>query len=250
MNKIIINKKTIEGVELFIFDKDGTIIDIHYYWGAIIKLRAKFLVEKYFSEFNQNVYNALIESMGLDPKKNKLKPEGPVGIKPRSFIISTVHNTLLNYYSKVSNDDVSEIFKEVDVYANSKLSEYIKPLPYVSECLEQLKEAGIFAAVATSDLTERARMTMSILGIGDYFDFYIGGDKAQPKPLPDMVNLSIARFNAKVGNTFVIGDSIADLNLAKNAGCRFIGVKTGLYNKAFLEESEIIVETLNDIKIV
>jgi len=33
--------------ELVIFDKDGTLIDVHYYWGGMVELRAKLLSSWY-----------------------------------------------------------------------------------------------------------------------------------------------------------------------------------------------------------
>ena len=37
--------------------------------------------------------------------------------------------------------------------------------------------------------------------------------------------------------------------MAFNAGARFIGVKTGLFSEEFIENSEFLVETLEQIKI-
>ena len=45
----------------------------------------------------------------------------------------------------------------------------------------------------------------------------------------------------------LIGDSIADVNLAKNAGIHFIGVKTGTNPDDFLIASDILLENLSDI---
>lgn len=248
MKTVILNKKKIDDIDLFIFDKDGTIIDIHSYWGAIIQLRAQFLCKKYLNSIDKKIYTELISVMGFDEHKQKIMPEGPVGIKSRGFIIGIVHHTFSKYFD-ISENDVSELFKKVDIYVNDHLSDYVKILPAVKKCLIKLKAVGVFTALATSDLTDRARMTMNILGIEDQFDFYIGGDKAESKPSPDMVNRCVDALNVSKENTCVVGDSITDLYLALNGKCHFIGVKTGLYCETFLKESGVLIETLDDLVI-
>ena len=48
----------------------------------------------------------------------------------------------------------------------------------------------------------------------------------------------------------LIGDSLSDLEMAKNAQIKFIGVGTGLDSKAFENGSENFVKTLRDLKIL
>jgi phosphoglycolate phosphatase len=248
MSEIQINEQEIKDVDLFIFDKDGTIIDIHFYWGALINLRAKYICDKFNPEDNNMVHNKLVDAMGFDVKTKKLKPEGPVGIKPRSFIIDKAFETF-SQFQKVDREEISEIFKTVDVFVNKDLKDYLKILPGVRTFLSDMKLVGAEMAVATSDLTDRAHSTMEILQIDSFFNYYIGGDKAESKPAPDMVNKCVSHFNVSKKNTYVVGDSMADLELAKNGECHFIGVKTGLHNDKFLSEAEYLVEFLTDIKL-
>ena len=47
----MINLKTnnwkIENIETILFDKDGTLIDLHYFWGKMTELRACAVIKKY-----------------------------------------------------------------------------------------------------------------------------------------------------------------------------------------------------------
>ena len=87
MSDLLINNKlALADVEAVIFDKDGTLIDVHHYWASMLKIRAKLIVKKY--KLDGKVKNELMDAMGIDVRTGKIKANGPVGIKPRPFIVS------------------------------------------------------------------------------------------------------------------------------------------------------------------
>ena len=51
--------------EMILFDKDGTLIDIHHYWASMIKLRGALIVNKWFK--NHIDKNAIERSLILEP---------------------------------------------------------------------------------------------------------------------------------------------------------------------------------------
>ena len=248
MSKLLINKTILEDVDIVIFDKDGTLIDVHHYWSSMIKLRSEFLVKKYC--LHNEVYSRLIDSMGIDIRSGRMKPEGPVGIKPRSFIINTAYKILLNYCDNVKEEDVSSVFLEVDNFSKKKLNELVNPLPGIPELLFKLKKHNIKSTIATTDLTERAELAMAVIEIKDLFDDIAGADLVtNAKPAPDLVNYILTRYKLDPKNAVVVGDSMADLLMARNSNCRFIGVETGLVNNEFVMNSEILIKDLNDIEV-
>ena len=51
MTDLFVNDECVlEDVELILLDKDGTIIDIHHYWGSMLKERAQLIVNRWFSD--------------------------------------------------------------------------------------------------------------------------------------------------------------------------------------------------------
>lgn len=230
----------IENIELVIFDKDGTLIDIHKYWYHMIKARAEYISLKYLDN-NLNSIKELMDLMGIDLHLKKIKPEGPVGIKPRKYIINLVVEYLQLMKLNVNFEDIANDFITVDVITQSKLSSILELLPGVSRFLENLRRSNIKTAIATTDLTERAVLACEVLSIKSNFDIIVGADLVKnSKPSPDLVDKIIGDMNIQASRTLVIGDSIPDLGMARNSGVKFVGVLTGLYNEEFIKNAEYI----------
>ena len=77
-------KWKIEDIDFVIFDKDGTFIDIHKYWGRVVELRANAII-RYFN-LSQNFYKPLCDVMGYDINSKKLPPDSPVGLYARGKV--------------------------------------------------------------------------------------------------------------------------------------------------------------------
>lgn len=61
------------------------------------------------------------------------------------------------------------------------------------------------------------------------------------KPLAGMIRQAVKDFdNLDVQSSYVIGDKVVDLDLAKNAGCKGILVKTGYGRKLYEENGEAL----------
>jgi phosphoglycolate phosphatase len=237
-------------VDLVIFDKDGTLIDIHYYWGGMIKLRSEMLSKKYIKVSAQKkVTKELMSIMGINLATGKIRSTGPIGINPREFIIALVSKTMEQHYSAITPEQVSDVFIEIDIYSQKHLERLVKPLPGVENLLMRLKRQQIKIAIATTDLTSRAKLAMDSIGLSQYFDYIAGSDLVdKAKPSPDLVDYLCKKLSSNKNKTVVVGDSIVDFRMAKLAGVGFIGVKTGLYSPEFLKGSKNLVENLENIE--
>jgi phosphoglycolate phosphatase len=74
-------------------------------------------------------------------------------------------------------------------------------------------------------------------------------DVANHKPHPESVHITVEQLAIPHEHAVVIGDSIFDLDMAKNAGVDAIGVTTGIHTKEMLAKSEPthIVDNLNQV---
>ena len=252
MSSLILPNTKIENIKMVIFDKDGTLIDVHHYWCSMIEFRAEFFIEsiKDKSINSDNLYKELVNNMGIDLDTKKMKSEGPVGIKPRSFIVNVALDTIQKYDKTYTKELVEDIFKQVDEFSKTKLNDIVMALPDVKRILGDLNKANIKTSIATTDLSNRAILAMKSLNINSYFIDIAGADLVEnAKPNPDLVQYLLNKYNLVKEEVIVVGDSMADLGMAKNADCRFLAVKTGLYTDEFIEQSKNIIDDLTQLKV-
>lgn len=248
---LISGKKWLDEVELILLDKDGTLIDIHHYWSSMIYIRANKISEKWFSN-DPVIVNELVDAMGVDRKKNRMKPQGPVGIKPRTYIATVVRKLICSKGVNVIDEDVEKVFKEVDFETSQNLKPLLRLLPDVKNFLDKVRLCGVKMAVVSTDISERVERTMDELLLSDYFCDLVGADRVEnTKPAPDLANYVLIRHGVNPDNCVVIGDHIVDIQMGEGANIRNnIGVLTGLSGRGAFENHECaVVENLGEVDI-
>ena len=249
MSDLLINNKLVlSDVEAIIFDKDGTLIDVHHYWSSMLEIRASLIVDKY--HLNDKVKVELMDAMGVDIQSGKIKTDGPVGIKPRPFIVGVATEVLNSNNVGVGHDDIEDLFLEVDKITSDDILPLLKLLPGVGQLLESLSQCNISIMLATNDITMRAHLALKALNIEHFFSEIIGGDKVDiAKPSPDLSLKIIEKRGVNQGKTVVIGDHPVDvkMGMAAKVGCN-IGVLTGMSNAdSFSDLDCFVIESLENI---
>ena len=241
-----IEDKKISDIGLFVFDKDGTIIDLYTYWYHMIELRAKKICSFYNLELSKHKENLMFE-MGIDIENKKLKPEGPVGLLPREVVQKAAEDYLLKLGERNVSQGCFEIFKEVDELSKRFFDKFIKPIKGAIELLKKIKKKGCKIAIATTDKTERAKLAATFLNINNMIDTIVGTDEVKhAKPAPDMLNLICKRTKVDPAKAVMVGDAKTDINMGINAKFKAsIGVCSGLTKREAL--SKITPYVVNDV---
>ena len=254
MSSLSINGKVVSlDIEAVIFDKDGTLIDVHHYWSSMIKMRATLIVKKWFFDVNSDqIRSDLIDAMGVDLISGKIKQKGPVGIKPRSFIVNVAAQVVRRNKKNISNDEIEDIFLQVDQKTSANILPLLKLLPYVGQLLDDLNRCSVTIMLATTDITSRARLAMNALGIEHYFSEIIGGDAVKStKPSPDLALTVIEKCRVDKCKTVVIGDHPVDIQMGISAEVGYnIGVLTGLSDVSVFDKLDcFVVDSLKSIQV-
>ena len=123
---------------------------------------------------------------------------------------------------------LDRLYPELLAYYDAHIAEGSRPYPGLIETLDALAARGVAVAIVTNKLERLAVRLVEALGMTERFRTIIGGDtmgpgNAKPSALP--IQEMIRRCGG--GRAAFIGDSIFDIDAAKNAGIPCVAVRFG-----------------------
>ncbi|MBN1354305.1 MAG: HAD family hydrolase [Candidatus Omnitrophica bacterium] len=251
MINLLVNGGMIENIELVIFDKDGTLMDLYTYWSGMIDLRVS-RAQAELGLTQKQKWDVMYE-MGVDLEKSRLRPEGPVGLKKREIVMQAMIKGLERNGFPGNESLCQAAFSDADRMSLDRLPALIKPIRGMNELITALRKNGCKLAVGTTDKTERARLAMGFLGIKDKIDMVVGEDMVPNyKPSPDMVDLILRELSVDRKCAVMVGDAITDVEMGIKARlAASIGVCSGLTSREMLsKKTRFIAKDVSEIKLI
>lgn len=118
-----------------------------------------------------------------------------------------------------------------------------EPYPGLLAAMDALKGQGYTLAVCTNKMESLARTLLERLNLTHYFEAITGGDTFPVrKPNAEHLIGTVERAGGDLSRTVMIGDSVNDILVARNAGVPSIAVPFGY--------SDVDVETLGPSRII
>jgi len=210
------------GIDLAIFDKDGTLIEFGMMWSDWVGRLADDLAVAHGSRLDDTVYGV----MGVDRETGIVHPHGALAATPMARIRDALAEALAE-----SGMTPAEAWRLVGIAWHSPDPvTLVRPIADLRGLFRALNAAGTRIAIATSDDREPTERTLSHLGIADLVEGVSCGDDGRPvKPQPDAVLWLCSELGVPVSRTAIIGDAPADMRMGRAAGIgRVIGVLTGV----------------------
>ena len=139
-----------------------------------------------------------------------------------------------------------EIFKE---YYSKNAQKNTRPYDGIIELLKYLKKSGIKIAL-NSNKYDAAVKSLSHKYFDDLVEIALGESNNCPKkPDPTGVEKILKYFNCNKDSAIYIGDSLVDIQTAKNAKIPCISVSWGYCNKdRLLLNNKIVVDNTQELK--
>ena len=240
----------IKDINTVLFDKDGTFLNDHKYWGKLAECRIEKIIEQF--GLDKNLFNELCIAIGEDPATCKLIKNGPVGVLSRNEVVEFMVNELKKYNVTTDFDTMSNLFDEVHKAFSANIEKYVESLEYSEEFIKTLKAKGLKLAVVTSDTYDHTLKTLNILGLEKYFDCVVGKDSCkEEKRTGKPALLALEKLNSKIEEAIVIGDALMDYEMGKNANLKGeIMVATGQTDIEDLRKcSKCVVNNLSEVEI-
>ena len=229
--------------QAIIFDKDGTLIDFDAMWGSWTLQ----LADRLQASIEVNVYQALCECYGYDIARRKILPDGKLTCTPmwrlRELMIEVVAS--LGIPATEASCAVAKAWHVPDPVTLAK------PFTHLQKLFVNIHKLGIKIAIATTDDREPTEAMVEAFGVKDLITTMVCADDGiKAKPAPDMVTNICQRMNVDPCDVMVIGDTVADLQMARSAGAGYVmGVLSGVGSLANLASlADILIDTVDTLQ--
>lgn len=197
---------TLSGIKAVVFDKDGTLVDVHDTWGPAMALTLIDLVDDLDARANAAA------AIGVDLDTHELAPD--------SAIIASSNDQIIDLLVPALGVDPVAFLPVFEDRLFEHAGSRVKPLPDVAEVLDAVIGLGLWVGLATNDAEEAARQQLEGLGWLDRFESVVGYDSGfGAKPGPGMLLASAERAGVEPHELVLVGDTDTDMRTAAAAGC-------------------------------
>jgi HAD superfamily hydrolase (TIGR01549 family) len=113
----------------------------------------------------------------------------------------------------------------------------IRPLPGASDLLRSLRRLRVPWAIATTGNRKQTERLLRVLTLPSKIVVVTGDDVEKAKPSPDVFVTAALRLKMPIDHCIVVGDSVWDMLAAGRRRALAVGVLSGGYSQAELEQS-------------
>jgi phosphoglycolate phosphatase len=204
---------------LFLFDLDGTLVDS--------------------AQDISNSANQILKEILVSPlTENDIRP-----------LIGLPAAEIFRFAGIVDDELLSELVFRFRQHLSQTGGSPKIVYPGVVEALDSLKERGAVLNVVTNKPTYLAELVLERSQILNYFTHIQGAESIEPKPSPVGINMCIEKAGLSAHKTVMIGDSYVDIQAAKAAGCKSVGVVYHEQMRSHMVEAnpDLIIDNFNEL---
>ena len=234
--------RRLDGIDLVIFDKDGTLIEFHAMWSGW----ASALADDLERATGRPIREPLFAMLGYDAAAGRAIARGRLAATPMARIREATGDVLRD--AGLSADAV-EVALEAAWHPPDPIA-LARPVTDLPGLFAALHASGRRIAVATTDDREPTLRTLEALGLDGSIDAVACADDGiAVKPAADMVVHLCGLLGVRPDRSVVVGDSPADLGMGRAAGvARCYGVLTGIGTRAeLLPLADEVIQSVADL---
>lgn len=211
-----------ENVLAILWDKDGTLADSHQFLRELATVRSRLI-----AEVVPGIESALLAAFGCQPERYDPAGLMAVGTRLENEVAAAAYIAATGRAWGEALEIAKQTFAQSDRYFSRK-AHHTPPFAGISELLKTLRAKGFKGAVLSGDTTGNVQDFLDCYGLTDLVDHWAGSEQEPIKPDPRMVWNACDQLGITPEQTIVIGDSILDQQLARQAQVRaFISVTWG-----------------------
>lgn len=249
MAVLAIDDQSVE-IDLVVFDKDGTLIDLHRLWGERTRRCAAWLAGR--SGLEDRLPEALHRALGYDPDSARLLADGPMATIPRAQLVLVAATVL--YQHGLPWHRAHELAEQSFAEIMSALPERgdLDPIGDLAGLFDRLRDAGVRIAIATSDDRRPTEHTLRLLAVHERVDWLVCGDDPLPaKPAPEVLAHLATAAGIAPARILMVGDTGCDMRTGRNGGAGLcLGVLSGAGDAATLAgHADRVVDSVQAIRV-
>ena len=191
----------LDNIEAMLFDFEGTLVDFQWKLAAAIEETLAMLVNSGFPQeriLSRRYSTLMTEAM---------QAAAEIGLSPEQ-----VRDKIGCLYDRYDEDALSRWALRSGV----------------KDFLALIKAKGIRTGLVSNVGGKTLNNALSKLGLADFFDVALSrNDVLNLKPYPDGLNFAIERLGVSKDKSIFLGDSLDDINAARNAGIRVMIIRDG-----------------------
>ncbi|MBI3745534.1 MAG: HAD family hydrolase [Chloroflexi bacterium] len=233
----------LSGVELAIFDKDGTLIEFQRMWSDWVANLATALTAAHGAPLDEVVY----ATMGVDRRTGRVLPHGALAATPMARLREALVEALAG--AGIPGREAARLV--AGAWHSPDPVTLARPVTDLAVLFASLGSHGVRIAVATSDDREPTERTLAHLGVRHLVEAVACADDGRPvKPDPAAVLWICEVLGVPPERSAVIGDAQADMAMGRAAGvARLIGVLTGAGDRATLVAAgaDMVLDSVADL---
>lgn len=180
--------------DLVVFDWEGTIADT---LGAVLHLVAEEAKLLGFGSLNE--------------------------VEAKKYVGLGLTKALKKAYPNLSSKEHDQLLQAVHLALHTRSTE-LYLIPGVEQFIHQLQDAKINMAIATNKGQHSLARALEVTGLNQLIKVTRSAGQVAAKPNPQMLKEIMAVFQAHSSTTLMIGDSITDIEMAKNVQVKAIGL--------------------------
>lgn len=229
--------------QAIIFDKDGTLIDFDAMWGNWTLQ----LADRLQASTGLDLRQALSACYGYDLTRRKILPDGKITCMPMWRLRELMAEVVISA-GMPEPDAFCAVAKAWHVPDPVTLA---KPFTDIRKLFLNIHKLGIQIAIATTDDRDPTEAMLEAFGVRVLVTTIVCADDGIPaKPAPDMVMAICQRMKIDPCKVMVVGDTVADLQMARSAGAGYaIGVLSGVGSLANLTPlANILIDTIDTLQ--
>ena len=215
--------KHIRGV---LFDKDGTLIDLHASWVGAGLATARHLCDLAGAPHR---FEPLVRGAGYDAVSARLDAGS-------LWASGTTEALVRHWIAELQLPDAQRLAPHMLTQMTAAAATQAVPLTELGVLFSDLAGSGLRLGVATMDLEGSAREALARFEVSHLVDFVCGCDSGHgEKPGPGMVLAFCRACGLEPGQVMVVGDTPHDMHMARAAGAgAVVAVTSGAGEEAVL----------------